>query len=115
MLDMSTPLHALLSTPLAAYCNDFQLKCVCPDFAEPATVEGEQVIMSFQVARFLIKTIKEIADGKPVFGSVEYLKEEPLQGVQVNSWEVCLLLLHTILTAAVLVAAVVLLWLCIDW
>lgn len=49
------------------------------NFAEPATVEGEQVIMSLQTARFLIKAVNEIKAGRPVVGSVEYLKEPPLK------------------------------------
>lgn len=48
-------------------------------FAEPATVEGEQVIMSLQTARFLIKSVGDLAAGRPLVGAVEYLKEHPLQ------------------------------------
>ena len=47
-------------------------------FAEPVTVEGEQVILSLQVGRFLIKSIRQIRDGKKPKGSVEYLLNEPL-------------------------------------
>jgi len=56
------------------------------EFAEPATVEGEQVIMSLQVARFLIKAVGELAAGRPVVGSVEYLKDANLGPVRVESW-----------------------------
>jgi len=46
--------------------------------AEPVTVEGEQVILSLQVARFLIKSVKEVKAKKAPKGSVKYLLEEPL-------------------------------------
>lgn len=45
------------------------------NFAEPATVEGEQVILSLQVARFLIKAAGDLDAGRPLVGSIEYLKE----------------------------------------
>ena len=47
-------------------------------FAEPVTVEGEQVILSLQVARFLIKSVRQLKAGETLKGSVEYLKEPPL-------------------------------------
>jgi acyl-CoA oxidase len=51
-------------------------------FAEPVTVEGEQVILSLQVARFLIKSVRAIRAGEPVKGSVEYLKEPALTAAE---------------------------------
>jgi len=57
------------------------------DFTEPATVEGEQVILSLQTARFLIKAAAEAAAGRAVVGSVEYLKVAPLPLVQTTSWQ----------------------------
>eukprot|EP00937_MAST-01D_sp_MAST-1D-sp2_P001966 g1966.t1 len=42
-------------------------------FAEPVTVEGEQVILSLQVGRFLIKSVRQLKAGEPVKGSVQYL------------------------------------------
>lgn len=56
-------------------------------FAEPATVEGEQVIMSLQVARFLIKAVGDFKAGTPVVGSVQYLADSPIGRVQVSSWK----------------------------
>ena len=47
-------------------------------FAEPVTVEGEQVILSLQVGRFLVKSIRQIREGKKPKGSVKYLLREPL-------------------------------------
>eukprot|EP00927_Polykrikos_kofoidii_P076950 TRINITY_DN73955_c0_g1_i1.p1 TRINITY_DN73955_c0_g1~~TRINITY_DN73955_c0_g1_i1.p1 ORF type:complete len:697 (-),score=135.34 TRINITY_DN73955_c0_g1_i1:52-2142(-) len=47
-------------------------------FAEPVTVEGEQVILSLQVGRFLIKSVRQLKAGEEIKGSVEYLKEAPL-------------------------------------
>merc|ERR1719272_2218647 len=38
------------------------------DFAEPATVEGEQVIMSLQLARFLIKSVEDLSRGNAIVG-----------------------------------------------
>ena len=47
-------------------------------FAEPVTVEGEQVILSLQVGRFLVKSVRHIRQGKVPKGSVEYLLQKPL-------------------------------------
>jgi len=47
-------------------------------FAEPVTVEGEQVILSLQVARFLIKAVRSVKGGRAVVGSVTYLTEKNL-------------------------------------
>lgn len=52
------------------------------NFAEPATVEGEQVILSLQVARFLIKAAGDLDAGRPLVGSIEYLKEPVLGRLQ---------------------------------
>jgi len=57
------------------------------DFAEPATVEGEQVIMSLQLARFLMKSVDDLNEGRPIVGSVEYLKEQPLGKIRMRSWK----------------------------
>lgn len=57
------------------------------NFAEPATVEGEQVIMSLQVARFLIKSVGDLEEGRPVVGSVAYLKDAPMAKVSVSSFK----------------------------
>eukprot|EP00929_Paragymnodinium_shiwhaense_P121053 TRINITY_DN93170_c0_g1_i1.p1 TRINITY_DN93170_c0_g1~~TRINITY_DN93170_c0_g1_i1.p1 ORF type:complete len:697 (-),score=185.83 TRINITY_DN93170_c0_g1_i1:363-2453(-) len=60
---------------------------IMTDFAEPATVEGEQVIMSFQVARFLIKAVADADAGRPLVGSVTYLKEKPLGKLTLTSYD----------------------------
>lgn len=48
-------------------------------FAANVTVEGEQVILSLQVARFLIKACADAAQGKKLIGSVQYL-QDPVMG-----------------------------------
>lgn len=45
-------------------------------FAEAVTVEGEQVILSLQVARFLIKSVRAVKGGLSVAGSVTYLTDK---------------------------------------
>jgi hypothetical protein len=53
-------------------------------FSEPVTVEGEQVILSLQVGRFLMKSVREVADGKTPKGSVGYLLEAPLTAADIS-------------------------------
>ena len=55
-------------------------------FAEPVTVEGEQVILSLQVARFLIKSVKQIQRNETPKGSVAYLLQPGLGAVSAASW-----------------------------
>ena len=50
-------------------------------FAEPVTVEGEQVILSLQVARFLIKAVRANRAGAPLAGSVVYLRDPALTAI----------------------------------
>ena len=46
---------------------------------EPVTVEGEQIILSLQVGRFLIESVRQLLhEGKQPKGSVKYLLDEPL-------------------------------------
>lgn len=47
-------------------------------FAEAVTVEGEQVILSLQVARFLIKAVRAVKGGRAVAGTVTYLTDKDL-------------------------------------
>merc|ERR1712130_81997 len=47
-------------------------------FSSAVTVEGEQVILSLQVARFLIKAVRAVKNGRAVAGSVTYLKDKNL-------------------------------------
>lgn len=55
-------------------------------FPEPVTVEGEQVILSLQVARFLIKAVTAVKAGKQVAGSVAYLQDPPVGKISVHSF-----------------------------
>lgn len=45
---------------------------------EAVTAEGEHVILAFQTARFLMKSVREVRAGETVKGSVTYLQEAPL-------------------------------------
>jgi acyl-CoA oxidase len=44
------------------------------EMAEPVTAEGEQVILSQQLARFLIKELRRVRAGSEPLGQVSYLK-----------------------------------------
>jgi len=52
--------------------------------AEPVTAEGEHVILALQLARYLIKTVRQVKQAQqgegapPLVGSVKYLQEAPL-------------------------------------
>ena len=46
-----------------------------PDFSEWVTVEGEQVILSLQCARFLIKAVHTAAEGRELTATVRYIAE----------------------------------------
>lgn len=48
---------------------------IAPDFSEWVTVEGEQVILSLQCARFLIKAVRDASAGKPLTATVAYIGE----------------------------------------
>ena len=55
------------------------------DFSEWVTVEGEQVILSLQCARFLFKAVTEAAAGRPVAAeSVQYLWRPDMQRAEVD-------------------------------
>eukprot|EP01062_Namystynia_karyoxenos_P055911 TRINITY_DN46923_c0_g1_i1.p1 TRINITY_DN46923_c0_g1~~TRINITY_DN46923_c0_g1_i1.p1 ORF type:complete len:710 (+),score=320.27 TRINITY_DN46923_c0_g1_i1:81-2132(+) len=56
-------------------------------YTEAVTVEGEQVILSLQAARFLMKAAAAVQAGQPVAGSVTYLKDPPMQPVRVASYK----------------------------
>eukprot|EP00041_Stephanoeca_diplocostata_P030742 m.938171 g.938171 ORF g.938171 m.938171 type:complete len:669 (-) comp23816_c0_seq4:379-2385(-) len=49
---------------------------MAPDFSEWVTVEGEQVILSLQCARFLLKAVQDVLDGKTVAATAQYLGEK---------------------------------------
>lgn len=57
------------------------------DFAEQVTVEGEQVILSLQVARFLIKACADAAQGKKLVGSVQYLQDPEIGPLHVATFK----------------------------
>lgn len=69
------------------YLRSSGISDLSTDFAEPATVEGEQVILSLQLARFLIKSVDDCEAKRPLFGSVQYLSEAPLGKVSIKSWQ----------------------------
>jgi acyl-CoA oxidase len=48
---------------------------LAPDFSEWVTVEGEQVILSLQCARFLIKAVHTANEGKPMSATIAYIGE----------------------------------------
>lgn len=59
---------------------------IVTSFSIYVTGEGEQVILSLQTARFLIKAAAEVRAGRSVAGSVEYLADEPLRALELQSW-----------------------------
>lgn len=50
------------------------------EFGVAITAEGEQVILSMQVARFLVSQVREVRAGRPAVGTLKYLEEAPLEG-----------------------------------
>lgn len=50
------------------------------EFGVAITAEGEQVILSMQVARFLVSQAKDVKAGKAVVGTMKYLEEPPFEG-----------------------------------
>merc|ERR1711939_274840 len=59
---------------------------IVENFCDPATVEGEQVIMSLQCSRFLIKSVRKLKAGQDVKGSVRYLLDSPLTSLPFTTW-----------------------------
>lgn len=59
---------------------------IVTSFMDPATVEGEQVIMSLQCARFLIKSVREVRAKKIPKGSVVYLQQPALSVIPFQEW-----------------------------
>jgi hypothetical protein len=53
---------------------------------EQVTAEGEVVVLALQNARFLIKTVNQIARGEAVCESAAYLKLPPLPAQQLTSY-----------------------------
>eukprot|EP00746_Dinoflagellata_sp_MGD_P085886 gnl/MRDRNA2_/MRDRNA2_33981_c0_seq1.p1 gnl/MRDRNA2_/MRDRNA2_33981_c0~~gnl/MRDRNA2_/MRDRNA2_33981_c0_seq1.p1 ORF type:complete len:688 (-),score=143.58 gnl/MRDRNA2_/MRDRNA2_33981_c0_seq1:58-2121(-) len=56
-------------------------------YAEAVTVEGEQVILSLQTARYLIKAAASSKNGEDLAGSVEYLKDPPMSRLNLESFQ----------------------------
>ena len=50
-------------------------------------VEGEQVIMSLQCSRFLIKSVNQLRNGQDPVGSALYLKDTPMAEGPFQSWD----------------------------
>ena len=61
---------------------------IVESFCDPATVEGEQVIMSLQCSRFLIKSAAQLKRGQPeqLKGSVKYLLDPPVAKLPFDTW-----------------------------
>eukprot|EP00747_Dinoflagellata_sp_TGD_P107607 gnl/TRDRNA2_/TRDRNA2_170171_c0_seq5.p1 gnl/TRDRNA2_/TRDRNA2_170171_c0~~gnl/TRDRNA2_/TRDRNA2_170171_c0_seq5.p1 ORF type:complete len:509 (+),score=123.57 gnl/TRDRNA2_/TRDRNA2_170171_c0_seq5:121-1527(+) len=69
------------------YLLSSKMSKLSTDFTEPVTVEGEQVILSLQVARFLIKSVRDVRAGQAVVGSVKYLMEPAMAPLTVKTWQ----------------------------
>lgn len=56
-------------------------------YAGAVTAEGEQIILGLQTARYLIKTVAQLRDGRgaAVPSSVQYLGDEPLHSVRLDT------------------------------
>merc|ERR1719210_2626061 len=56
-------------------------------FCDPATVEGEQVIMSLQCSRFLVKSAGQAKKNPELLqGSVRYLLQPPVMKLPFDDW-----------------------------
>lgn len=54
------------------------------EFAAPVTAEGEQVILSLQTARFLLKAVDSVRRGERVGDTAAYLADPPLAAVDAS-------------------------------
>lgn len=60
---------------------------IVENFCDPATVEGEQVIMSLQCSRFLVKSVALLkTNPEQLKGSVKYLLEAPVTKLPFDNW-----------------------------
>jgi acyl-CoA oxidase len=61
---------------------------IVESFCDPATVEGEQVIMSLQCSRFLIKSAGLLKNNRQneLKGSVKYLLDPPVTKLPFDAW-----------------------------
>lgn len=60
---------------------------MAPNFNEMVTAEGEQVILSQQLSRFLVKEIRRARSGAKLAGMAAYLAEKPLAPLRLKSYE----------------------------
>jgi len=56
------------------------------ELAEAVTAEGEQVILSQQLSRFLVKEVRRVRAGSTPLGQFAYLKEKPMQPLRLTSY-----------------------------
>jgi acyl-CoA oxidase len=57
---------------------------IATTFMEPVTVEGEQIILSLQVGRFLIKSVRQVYNNIEPKGSVRYLLDDKMLPLPLN-------------------------------
>jgi len=62
------------------------LPSIVEGFCDPATVEGEQVIMSLQCSRFLVKSVRQLEGGQRPKGTVDYLEDPPTRALSFSRW-----------------------------
>lgn len=53
---------------------------------EPVTAEGEQVILSQQLSRFLVKEVRRVRQGKKAIGQFAYLNEPTMKPMNLKSY-----------------------------
>jgi len=58
--------------------------------AEPVTAEGEQVILSQQLSRFLVKEIRRVRHGATPSGVFAYLGDEAMKPLRLESYRRCI-------------------------
>lgn len=57
------------------------------EMAEPVTAEGEQVILSQQLSRFLVKEVRRVRAGAVPTGQFSYLKDAAMEPLRLASYE----------------------------
>jgi acyl-CoA oxidase len=60
---------------------------IVTNFGVAVTGEGEQVILNMQTARFVIKAVREVKDGKVAARTVKYLEEAPAELLSLRDCE----------------------------
>lgn len=56
------------------------------EISEAVTAEGEQVILSQQLSRFLVKEVRRVRAGSTPLGQFSYLKDPPMQPLRLVSY-----------------------------